>query len=307
MSISRDDYGPTHGKSPGTAEPADPSSPNHTARQELPLAPTSVKVERLPDPLTDNDQPLSVNEAATTFLKTQRASWTSDNRSSKYERHRYELYPRILGADRHFQAEYEGLTTAMLTRRLSPLDDAGNWVTPWECDDMLHGGTIHRSVRGAINYQLEGFEYEWVAVTAPTTSAGTPHEHRYFWIDDSENSVTTDHLASALDKHLKHCANAYRRDHRYQADGMSGAITVRHDPPIVKEHPDKMEEIIKQTDTLEPNTRGAQYLSSQLAHLPLGDFYSDERENPPQALFEGAALAWASPRKWFRASRGVPD
>jgi len=55
------------------------------------------------------------------------------------------------------------------------------------------------------------------------------------------------------------------------------------------------------------NTAGAQYLASQLAHLPLADRYAGDRDDPPQALFEGAALAWASPRNWFRASRGVPS
>lgn len=312
MSAHRDDYASTHGKStahtPSTqTEPADPSTPNHAARRELPLAPSSVKIDRLPDPLTDGERPLTVEEAGTTYQHIQWSSWNSDDRTSKYERHRYQVYPRILEADRHFQTHFEDVTTAMLTRRLSPLDESDNWLTPWECNEMLHGGSVHRSVREALNYQLDGFSFEWVAVTAPTKSAGTPHEHIYLWIDDPGDNVTTAHLESGLEKHLKYCANAYPKHHDYRTDGMDGAITVEHNPRIVTETPDKIHEIVDQTDSsMHPNTAGAQYLASQLAHLPIGDYYAAGRDDPPQVLFEGAALSWASPQNWFRTSRGVP-
>lgn len=49
------------------------------------------------------------------------------------------------------------------------------------------------------------------------------------------------------------------------------------------------------------------YLATQLPHLHLGDYYNGDVENPPQALFEGAAMSWVSPHNWFRASRGVPE
>ena len=309
MTHSTDDYGLDHGNSQSTreTEPADPPQAVCTERDDLRLAPSSVKVDRLPDPLTDGEQPLTVSKARETYLKVQRDSWNTEGRTSKYERHKLQTYPRILEADRYFRTEYEDLTTAMLTRRLSPIDDAGEWLTPWECNEMLHGGSIQRSVREAAQYQLGGFEYEWVAVTAPTESAGTPHEHIYFWIDDPDDKVTTDHFSTALDKHLKYCVNAYQENHRYQTDGTGGSITVRHTPEIVTEIPNRLNAIKRETDTsLIPNTRGAQYLASQLAHLPLGDYYDGSRENPPDALFEGAALAWASHRNWFRASAGVP-
>ena len=312
MSATQDDYGLTR-ENPTTfagshgTEPADPSTPNHAARQELPLAPPSVKVSRLPEPLRDGDKPLAVGEVREKYLRTQRASWTADGRTSKYERHRYQVYPRILEADRQFQENYEGLTTAMLTRRLSPLDDNDNWLTPWECNEMLHGGTVNKSVRQALNYQLGEFSFEWVAVTSPTRSAGTPHEHIYLWIDDPENDVTPNHLVSALGKHLKYCANAYQKHHPYRADGTDGAITVEHSPRIVESVPEKIHGILEETEgSARPNTAGAQYLASQLAHLPLADYYDGQRENPPDPLLEGAALAWASPHRWFRTSGGVP-
>lgn len=317
MSRTQDDYGLTREKQENFAashgtEPADPSAPDHAARRDLPLVPESVKLASLPDPLTADARPLTVAEARETYLRTQRASWVTDSRTSKYERHRYRTYPRILEADRHFREEYGGLTTAMVTRRLSPLDGTDSWLTPWECNEMLHGGGVHKAIRQALNYQLRDFNFEWVAVTSPTRSAGTPHEHIYLWTEDPDNQVTADHLVPALGKHLKRCPNAYEKHHRHRAGGTGGAITVEPTPTLSTAVPEKFFEITDESatyaesGTLPPGTAGAQYLASQLAHLPLADFYANRRENPPDPLIEGAALAWASPRRWFRASGGVP-
>lgn len=305
MSSRPDDGHSSNHHGAASTEPGDPSNPNQDTRRELTLAPKNVKVERLPNPLTDGERPLTVGEAGETYLRFQRASWNSETRTSKYERQRHHDYPRILEADRHFQHTYESVTTVMLSRRLSPLDESNHWLTPWKCNEMLHGGNVHRSIREALDYQFSKFTYEWVAVTAPTRSAGTPHEHIYLWIDDPENTVTTDNVTPALEKHLKHCENAYQKHHRYRTDGTDGAITVSHKPPIVEEAPEKLSDILE-TSSPHPNTAGAQYLASQLAHLPLADYYAKDRETPPQALFEGAALAWASPHNWLRTSRGVP-
>ena len=319
MSKAKDDYGPdsrNHSQpdSSPESEPADPDRPDHATRQGLSLAPDSIKTDLLPDPfVTDDNSPVSVAEAGEIYLKIQRSNWQTDTLTSKYERHKFEIYPRILEADRHFRSKYEGVTTVMLTRRLSPLDESDNWLTPWECNEMLHGGKIHRSIRGTLNYQLDGFRFEWIAVTAPTRSAGTPHEHIYLWIDDPGNNVTTDHILPARDKHLKYCANACEKHHEYQADGTNGAVRLQHSPDIIDHVPDEFFSIAENSPTYEEtgrvlhNTRGAQYLASQLAHLPVGDYYDSQLDNPPEALFEGAALAWISPRNWFRSSEGVQE
>ena len=320
MSAGTDDnYGPTNqnqvqSHSGHDTEPADPGRNDHSARREKSLAPESVKPDRMPDPfVSETGEILTVAEAGETYLKVQKSNLNRDDVTSKHEYHKYDTYPQIQAADRHFQHKYDGLTTAMLTRRLSPINDAGNWLTPWECNEMLHGGNVHRSVRRALDYQLDAYEYEWIAVTAPTTSAGTPHEHIYLWIDYPTDNIGTDQLSSGLDKHLKHCNNAYEKDHRYREDGSCGALTVQHDPDRVdalsipfydiKEHCPTYEESGRAYRT----TQGAQYIASQLAHLPLADFYNPEKEKPPQALFEGAALAWASPHNWLRTTRGVPE
>lgn len=295
-------------------EPADPNSPDHSTRRELPLAPSSVKPECLPEPfVTDKRHAVTMAEAGKVYLKVQRSNWQDNTLTSKYECHKNGTYPQILGADRHFQATYSDVTTVMLTRRLSPLDDSDSWLTPWECNEMLHGGKIHRSIRRALNYQLDGFEFEWIAVTAPTRSAGTPHEHIYLWIDDPNDDVTLDHIQPALDKHLKYCPNAYKKHHQYRVDGTDGAIRLQHSPDRVDSDIDTVRRVVESDPRCEnlgqvyQNTAGAQYLASQLTHLPVGDYYDNQRENPPQALFEGAALAWTSPYNWFRASGGVPS
>lgn len=101
-----------------------------------------MKPNRLPEPfVTDKVRSASVAEAGKTYLKIQRTNWKDDTLTSKYERHRYELHPRILEADRHFRWEYEDITTAMVTRQLSPLDESDRWLTPWECNEILHGGS----------------------------------------------------------------------------------------------------------------------------------------------------------------------
>lgn len=319
MSQSGDHYAPNHQNPPELqenhkTEPADPAVPNHSARRSCPLAPDPVKLSRLPEPFViDNGRAVSVEEAGKIYLKIQRSNWKDGTLSSKYERHKYETYPQILEADRHFREKYDGLTTVMLSRRLSPTDDTGSWLTPWECNEMLHGGGVHRSIRNALNYHLDYFEFEWIAVTAPTRSAGTPHEHIYLWIDDPDDEITIGHIEPTLDKHLKYCANAKKKHHQYQTDGTGGALTVRHTPGIVDSVPDEFFNIAENSPTYDKvgkvlhNTQGAQYLASQLAHLPLADYYEQDRETPPQALFEGAALAWASPYNWFRASGGVPS
>ncbi|WP_436935929.1 hypothetical protein [Halovenus marina] len=246
-------------------------------------------------------------DAIETYLRTQWHNWKERDDPSKYERHRFETYPRIHKADRLLQERYAGnLTTAMLTRRLSPTDERDNWMTPWECNEMLHGGQIHRSVNRALRYHLGEFEFVWVAVTAPTRSTGTPHEHIYLWVDDPENEFTVDHLKPALEKHLNYCDNAYRKHHRHRPDGTDGAITVYHSPPLIGDKPEKLMDILEDETPNRPSTTGAQYLASQLAHLPVRDYYETERENPPKTLFEGAALAWASPYNWLRTGEGFP-
>jgi len=301
------------------SEPADPEDPDHSARRNTPLIPSSVPLDTLPEPLTEdengNRRRPAVSEARTTYMKIHRHLWNKDGRTSGYERHRYEVYPRLLEADRRFRYEYQGLTTVLLTRRLSPLDDCGDWLTPWECDQMLHEGTegkIQESIRRALSYHLDQFEFEWVGVTAPTETAGTPHEHIYLWIEDPANQVEVGDITPALEKHVKRCENAESEDHPWDSNADEGAIIIHHSPPLVESPPEKFFDIKEESQVYAdagivlPNTAGAQYLASQLAHLPLGDYYNQSKDDPSPPLLAGGALAWASPHHWFRPSSGFP-
>lgn len=300
MGSRRDDYATTN------PEPADPPITDYRARDDLRLAPPTVDVGRIPDPLVDGERALTVGEARDVYLKLERSQWQADGHTAKFERHK-RYYWRLLEGDRWLQERYDGnLTTAMLTRRLSPLDSAGNWLTPWECDELLHGGTINRDIRRAVNYHLGGFEFEWAAVTSTTRTAATPHEHLYFWIDDPNDEIETDHFSPALDKHIKHCVNAYQDDHSYRADGTDGAITLRHSPPLIEENPDKLLDVIDGDTPARPNTRGAQYLASQLSHLPVSDACESDNPVPENTELDGGVTAWLSPHQWFRNGGGFP-
>lgn len=275
------------------------------------MAPPSVDVTRLPKPLQDGDKSLTVSEARETYLRIERASWKSEDRTSKHMRHLKVLYPRILEADRRFQEQYDGLTTAKFTRGLSPINEAGKQLTPWQLDEMLNGGTVRSRVREGLRYHLKqkrGLDYQWVSVTSVTQTSGAPREYIYLWIEDPDDEVVDEWMAPALQKHINSCENALTENHTSEKDGSSGAISVEHSPPLVSDPPDDFFEIRKVSEApTYPNTTGAKFVAKQLVHLPVGDYYNSERKNPPDTLIEGAALAWASPYRWFRASGGFPN
>lgn len=316
----RDDYrGTSHTTSPHhkrDSEPADPNWINHATRCETKIGPPSVSVDDIPDPLVVDDGDESrlptVEEARETYLPIQRNAWNHGTFVSAYERQLNQTYPRIHEADRQLRQRYDGLTTGMITRRLSPIDDDDQWIPPLKIDDQLHDTRTWRSVRRCLSRQLAEYEFEYIAVTAPTESAATPHQHIYLWIDDPGDEISATDFGPVLDKHLKHCPNASEKHHQYELDGSDGAITVQHQPESVDYTAAEVRRFNEASDStngegyLRKNTAGAKYLATQLAHLPLGDRYDASVDNPPQPLLEGAAIAWASPHNWLRTSTGVP-
>lgn len=254
---------------------------------------------------------MTVDRAREIYIRYIGSQVNSPN-TSKLERHQQKTYPRILRVDQESRA-ISSLTTVMMSRRVWPLNESDEWIPPLKLDEMLHGGDVKTRMRNAVKHQLDDRFHRYVAVTAPTESAATPHEHIYYWIFDPDNEITVDQFAPALEKHLESCPNARREDHQYDEDGVKGAITVRHDPPVTDQAPESAEAMVDDdfaftTDGGEyrPNTRGAQYLASQLAHLPLADQRSHDHQNPQPTLLEGGALAWASSYDWFRSSQNVP-
>lgn len=310
-------------------EPADPppSQVNGRTRRHTRIAPPTMKPSRLPtpvvecgcgdcddavDPLADDGttvyaadecddaQPMTVKRASEAYLAYQKAAWDADDRTSVYERAQT-TYGRLLEADREQQRQFDDdLTTVMVTRRLSPIDDSADgdeWVHPTTLSNRLHSSTS--AVMDSVRYYLREFDYRYVAVTAMTDSCATPHEHLYLWIVDPHNEVTREHFRAAVEKHVETVAGAFEADHG------RGAITVRHDPPLVDHVPDKATEIMDYTDDRTPvNTAGAQYLASQLPHLVLGDIY-DGTTDVDDARVDGGAVAWAMTHKTVRSSRGI--
>lgn len=187
-------------------------------------------------------------------------------------RHLKGLYPRILESDRRFQKRFEGLTTAKLTRGLSPFDDSGKRLTPWEPDEMLNGGTIRRSVRESLHYHLKekrGFDFEWLGVTSVTQTSGAPREYIYLWIEDPGNNVSADWLDPALEKHLDRCENASKDKHEYQKNGSAGVITIQHFPSLASHPADdfwKIREVSEEPSY--PNTTGRSLLRNNLFICP---------------------------------------
>lgn len=327
------------------SEPGDPKDGNHEQRRELRIGPLSNidnakifcecgcggcpdVVDPLADATDDGDrterwaikeceqaQAVSVERAREINRVYQHAKWIAENRTSGYERHRSQLYPRILSADRYFRSKWEGLTTAMMTRRIEAANEDGEYDDPYTLDAVLHTPGVKDKMRKSLNYGLRGFDFERVRVTAPTESAATPHEHWYLWIHDPEDEVTVEQIKPALDKHIKYvpAASYDNGQHPVDPEGQEGAITVKHQPPLVDQEPDKAEAIrdacekMDNTDGRIRNTQGAQYLATQLAHNELGKAFGEMEDEPLGTLLEGSAIASATPSQWFAASQGVPD
>lgn len=332
-------------------EPADPPEQriDHEERRNIRLCPPeSVRVEDLPhpfiecgcgncppsvDPLADvlsalddevsppttyagercsSPKPMTVGRARKVYLAYQRAKWQQKDRTSKLGQS-LDNYATILEGDRRIRQRFDGLTTVMLTRRVSPLDDRGQWRHPLEIDASLNASEVRRAVKRSLRYQLGNHEFEYVAATAPTTTASTPHEHLLYWIQDPQDQITVQHAETALEKHLELCPRAREEDHRYRVDGTDGAITVQHAPSLVDQVPERAAEIFDQSEAtyvtddgtrLPANTRGAQYLASQLAHLVL-DSVINGTVDPQHPTVDGGAIAWVSNKRWFRRSGGL--
>lgn len=318
-------------------EPADPSldTVQITERSRVPVAPSDLSVSKIPkyviecdcgecagyvDPLDDARTPfyaketcptpgvMTVKRARSAYLAYQIAAYRDESMTSAYERDLM-TYARICEADRQFQRDYEELTTALLSTRLSPLDD-GEWQSPVALERRLsqsRDGILRRLRRT----HLADFEWQYVRLTAGTDHCATPHDHYLFWIEDSDDDIGVSNFESAIEHHVDTVAGAFERHHQYAPDGSEGAITVQHDAATTDTVPVKFMEIADWSDTTDgdwfpDSTSVAKYVATQLPHLSLGDYLADERDVSAADL-DAAVSKLASPRDWFAASRGVPS
>jgi hypothetical protein len=249
------------------------------------LAPDHYDTEKLPEPLVEDGSPVSLSKAGEIYGKCV-GSRHRDSNSSKINRH-CEKFGRYQGADRLFQKIFD-LTTVMLTFRLSPT--VGDLRVPSiQLDEMLH--QPRKSVMNALNHALDGFTWEWIAVTAATDRWETPHIHMYLWISDTANEISTEMFKPAIDKHVELCQTASMDGHQYQ-----DAISVQYEQDLT--------ECPWSTDDEHggPVTSGCKYVAQQLAHLP----WSRPDEISDNELQTGA-LSWASSYQWSRSSDGVVE
>jgi hypothetical protein len=263
-----------------------------------PFAP-GYAADDLPESLIENGEVVSVDEAISTYLRFNRSNQNSDNRTSRYERSRQYQYPRILESDRQFQEQYS-LTTVTLTRKIDPLSETDELLTPWELDARLNGGSVRGAIGDALRYQLRDFDWEWVGVTTPEELSGAPEEHLHLWIDDPDNIVTTDFFDTAWQRHIDNCTTV--------PDERGRAIEVATDPSLVDYVPEETASIMTHSEAVEVRPTDSAYsVAKQLPDLIVGDYYSEDHDNPPDTLLEGAAAGWAVTHEWYRTSRGLPD
>lgn len=250
---------------------------------------------------------MTVARAKEAYIRYQASAYRSDDRTSLCER-AMSTYGHIMESERRLQRKYDReVTTVMLTRRQSPLDDSGDWIPPV----TLHGRLANTwaSIRNAIDYRLDkhGLDYEYLALTAYTESCATPHQHILLWVDDPNNTVSTDMFRPVIAKHVADVPTAYEKHHR------AGAVTVQHTPDTA-DVPAKASHILDQSATAQDRsvpatTAVATYVASQHPHLYLrhvvgtsAGAHGDEQLN---TLLEGGAAAWASPHRTITSSAGI--
>jgi hypothetical protein len=118
---------------------------------------------------------MTVRRAKEAYVRYHSASHQHAERTSAYRRH-LGKYASIMEANRRLLRSYSRLSTAMLTRRQSPLDEYGEWIPPVSLHSRL--ADTFASIRKSLRYHLgrkHGFEWQSLAVTAMTDSATTLH------------------------------------------------------------------------------------------------------------------------------------
>lgn len=339
-----DYYGVTHTNSLPTTEPADPPRVDHGERRQVRLAHESFDATNLPapvvecgcgdcpdyvDPLADEPEgpfadlkdrsemaqdvcpsprPMTLERAREAYLRYQRASYNHPRRYSKVEEIRAK-HGLILGAGRELQEVYgDSLTTVLLSLRISPIeveDGTRRWVEPVKLDQWLHSSwdNIKRTMR----YHLDGFDWEYLAITTTTTSAATPHTHVLVYVDDPDDEVSIEMVRSMVQSHVNNAQNAYESDHRVR-DGRDDAGNIRHDPPTVDVTDDRHLPVLKSRDGegFHPTTAGLNYIANQRPHWVLDNVYDGDSDvNTDSVLVDGGAIAWAAQHRWLKPSQGL--
>ncbi len=158
-----------------------------------------------------------------------------------------------------------------------------------------------------MKYQLQGYDYEYIAITASTDSAATPHTHLLIWADDPDNEVSIGVAHSIVQSHVNNTKGAYEKDHPVQK-GQKDAGVVFHDPPRVLIDDETALEVFK--------TRGREgfplvspmlkYMAHQRPHWVLRNVFDGESDVHADSVdVEGAAVEWACNHHWIKSSDAI--
>lgn len=268
-----------------------------------------------------NPRPVTVERAGKLFRRYMISAVRDDSRPP-YPVNRVERrYANIMEADRRMVEHFgDDLTTVLISRRLSPLSaEESRWLTPLTVDARLHEEGAIRAIRRAVNRDLDGRDFEWLRMTATTEGCATPHEHRLIWVDDPEDEIRATDFENVVNLHVDHTTGATREDHPV-VDSESDAVSVKTDVEYA-DVPESVTSVIDHSETGDDtssaaNTCAAQYLGSQLPYWPLntavggngdarGDDASDDTHGADAAAWQGAAIRWASGRRWLGSSSGI--
>lgn len=340
------------------------SWPTQYARRQTPIAPESM-VDELPRPLVacgcgscsaalnplnedtievgntdqvayyadtcEDPRPVTVETARKVYAKFKTARFANEDTPCATVTNTRSHYRTILDADRRRRRQYDALTTVLLSLRLSPTDDAGEWLSPVSLDVALteswSGGT-GRGVRGKIQYEIGtklGLDYDYVAVTAGTRDSATPHLHVLLWIDDPDREVTPDVVDTIVQKHRNH-PQVLSDSHAVVAD-TADAGTIQRDPQTVApdgrldtnggfralakvasqkraaEREGRLNAILRATEEYPGASKAAYYVAAQLPHWCIVN--RAHTGHAPWTALEAGATAWASPTNWVTTSQRV--
>jgi len=213
-----------------------------------------------------------------------------------------------MDAERRVLGEMSDPTLIFLSLRLSPINtDNGDryWVHPIRLDERLHDAW--EPVKRKLRRRLDGFDFEYAAVTATTTSAATPHKHVLVYVDDPNDDVSIEIARSAVESHINNCTGANKDDHPVEK-GESDAGIVLYDPPRASEVPDSTWlDVLDYNDgeAFPMNTVHMLYAANQRPHWVMENVYDASTDTHANSvLVDGAAIAWASQYDWFSSSRG---
>jgi hypothetical protein len=152
---------------------------------------------------------------------------------------------------------------------------------------------------------LNDFEWEYAWIVSPTQTAATPHLHVYLWVHDPDDELTVEHCRPAVEAFCRNTPNAYLKDHPIET-GASDAVVISHDPTGYDAVED--DTVLKLyhdigDDAFQMNTAGFAYMLNQrpewaIKRIAKGTATIDEE----RTMLEGAATAWASPKRWVGGS-----